>query len=278
MHAHDEALEAGDVLGAYRIEGVLGEGQMGVVHRAVRDPDGTTVALKVLRPELATDDVYRRRFMREGEVASSLDHARLVPVLDYGELEGRYFMAARYVAGPSLADRLDKSPLDASELVQVVADLGSALDALHERGLVHRDVKPANVLLEDGRALLTDFGLARGEAHTVLTKQGRVVGTVDYLAPEIIQGERATPASDVYALGCLAYECAAGRAPFAERSLAEACIAHLREDPAPLDDARPDLPTALRDSVLTALAKQPGGRPRTGTAYARLLRAGAKAP
>ena len=132
------------------------------------------------------------------------------------------------------------------------------------------------MLDESGRASLTDFGLARGTAHTVLTKQGRTVGTVDYLAPEIIRGEAATAASDLYALGCTAYACAVGTPPFAARPLAAACIAHLREEPADPRDARDDVPPELARMLLTALAKDPSARPSTGRAYARLLRAAAR--
>jgi serine/threonine-protein kinase len=161
-----------------------------------------------------------------------------------------------------------------------VSHVGSALDAIHARGLVHRDVKPANIMLdESGNAALTDFGVARGEAHTALTKQGRIVGTVDYLAPEVIRGDNAVAASDVYGLGCTAYECAVGTAPFAARgTIVETCLAHLNEPPPHFASRRRDLPRAFVDALLTALAKRPAERPATGTAYARLLRAATKAP
>jgi serine/threonine protein kinase len=267
----------GETLGPYRLEEILGEGQMGIVYRAARDPAGTPVALKLLRAELSADPVYRRRFTREGEIASGLDHPHLVRVLDVGEIEGRHFIAAEYVPGSSLAERIAHTgQLAPSELVRLVTHLGSALDALHRLGLVHRDVKPSNVMVdEDGAGALTDFGLARGDAHTVLTKQGLVVGTIDYLAPEIIRGERATAASDIYALGCVAYECMAGSPPFAHKSFAEACLAHLREEPPNPRRGRSDVNEQLVVSLLTALAKDPARRPATGTAYARLLRASA---
>jgi serine/threonine protein kinase len=271
-------LQPGARLGPYRVEGTLGEGGLGVVYLAVRDPDGQAVALKLLRPELSADETYRRRFEREGEIASGLSHEHLVPVLDRGTLEGRYFLATRYVRGPSLAERIAEGPLAAEEIVRVVSHVGSGLDAIHGHGLVHRDVKPANVILDEkGRAALTDFGVARSEAHTVLTKHGQVVGTVDYLAPEVIRGERAHPASDIYALGCLTYECAVGRPPFGDRSIAQACLAHLREPPNDPAQSRPDLPRPMTVALLKAMAKEPGERPRTAKAYARLLRAGAKA-
>jgi serine/threonine protein kinase len=270
-------LAQGETVGRFRLEAILGQGQMGVVYHARRD-DGEEVALKVLRQELSSEESYRRRFEREGEIASGLDHPHLVTVVDRGEVEGRYFLAARYLPGGSLADRLGVGVLSPAEVVRVVAHVGSALDALHRLTLVHRDVKPANVMLDErGAAFLTDFGVARGEAHSVLTQQGRVVGTVDYLAPEVIRGTPAEPASDIYSLGCTLYECLVGRPPFGDRSIVEACLAHVQEDPVDPRDLRDDLSPELTQALLTALAKEPDARPRTGTAYARLLRAAAPA-
>ena len=249
-----------------------------MVFRAVREgeEEGTPVALKVLRHELADDASYVRRFAREGEVALAVDHPNLVRVLEHGEACGRLYLASRYVPGPTLAERLDRGPLSARAAARAVADVGAGLDALHRLGLVHRDVKPANVLFDaDGRALLTDFGVARGAAHETLTKTGRVVGTIDYLAPELIRGERATSATDIYALGCLAYEALTGAPPFGDRPVADACLAHLRE--APADPAAAGVPPELAALVVTALAKDASRRPATGSAYGRLLRAAARA-
>lgn len=270
------APEPGARLGPYTLAEPLGRGQVGTVFRAV-GPDGE-VALKVLHAELAADASYRRRFQREGEVASGVDHPHLVSLVDCGEADGLPYLAAPFVRGGSLADRIERGPLAVEELVRVVRHVASGLDALHRLGLLHRDVKPSNVMLaEDGAAALGDFGLARGDAHTVLTQAGRVAGTADYLAPEAIRGEPVGPRADVYALGCLAYECARGEAPFARaRTIAEACRAHLMEEPGDPAAARPDLPRPLADALLTALAKEPERRPATGTAYALLLRAGAR--
>ena len=275
----DVETEAGEVLGPYRLEEALGEGQMGVVYRAVRASDQETVALKVLRPELSQDAVFLLRFEREGKIASSLEHPHVVPVVDRGSAGGRHYLASRYISGRSLSDQLGAAgPLELEELVRVIAHVGAALDAIHLLGLVHRDIKPSNVMLdEQGNALLTDFGVARGEADTSLTQAGRTVGTVDYLAPEVIRGDRAAPASDIYGLGCVAYECATGSPPFAEKkTIAEVCVAHLQEEPPDPSRKRRDLPLPLVAPLLCALAKDPAGRPGTGTAYARLLGAGAK--
>lgn len=251
---------------------------MGIVFRARRETDGKTVALKVLRGELAESPVYRRRFEREARVAREVANERIVPVIDYGDASGRLYIAAPYVPGVSLAAHIASlGPLSSTETFRVVSHLADALDTLHSRGLVHRDVKPANVLLDErGAAALTDFGLARSDADTVLTKTGLVVGTVDYLAPELIQGERASPQSDVYALGCLVYECLAGFPPFGGKSFVEALLAHVRDEPPDLTEVRADLPQTTCWAVTKALAKDPVERPPTATAYARLLRASAK--
>jgi serine/threonine-protein kinase len=273
----EAVLETGELVGPYRIDAVLGEGTMGIVYRAF-DPDGDIVALKVLRAELAGDEVYERRFLHEARAAGACRHRHLVPVLDAGRAEGRCYLAVAYVSGGSLAERLRaEGPLGLEALLQLAAEVGSGLDALHAVGIVHRDVKPGNVLIdEESRAALTDFGLAKGPAYTVLTQAGLVVGTLDYLAPELLQGAEATPASDIYALGCLVFACIAGEPPFASKSFLEAGFAHLREPPPDPLERRPDLPADLSWVVLQALAKEPADRPRTATMYARMLRLAAR--
>jgi serine/threonine protein kinase len=267
-------LEVGDRLGPYRLEERLGDGGMGIVFKAIRDPHAEVVALKVLRPELAGDEAYRRRFAREGQVAAGLSHRHLVPVLDAGEAEGHPYLASRYIAGRTLAQILEsEGPLALSPLLRITAEIGTALDTLHREGLVHRDVKPSNILVDSsGAAFLTDFGLARGSAATVLTKPGHVVGTLDYLAPEVIGGASAGPRADIYALGCVTYFCIAGRTPFADRPVAEAALAAMQEQPRDPCAGRSDLPGALSFAVLQALAKEPADRPPTAAAYALMLR------
>ena len=252
---------------------------MGLVFRARREGDGESVALKILRDELAEDELYRRRFEREARIASELVNEHVVPVVDFGEASGRLYIAALYVRGVSLSARIaSEGVLSLGEALRLVTDLADALEALQAGGLVHRDVKPANVMVdEDGVAALTDFGLARGVADTVLTKTGMVVGTVDYLAPELIRGQQADHSSDVYALGCLLYESLAGAPPFAHKAFVETLLAHVQDDPRDLRELRADLPENVSWSVLKALAKDPAERPETASAYARLLRASAKA-
>ena len=182
------------------------------------------------------------------------------------------YLVLEYVPGGSLADRLVVGPLGLDEALDVVASVAAGLGALHRGGIVHRDVKPSNVMFrEDGSAALTDFGLAKGAADTVLTRPGQLLGTLDYLAPELLRGGEATQASDIYALGCVAYECLAGRPPFADRSLLGVGRAHLEDEP-----PEPPVSTAVSRVLLLALAKDPAERPPTATMYAHLLRAAAR--
>jgi serine/threonine protein kinase len=269
-------LRPGARLGPYVIEEMLGEGSMGIVFRASHD-DGTVVALKILRPELSDDPGYRRRFEREGRIASTLTHRHLVEVIDAGEAEGWSYLASRFVAGESLAERLDRDgPLPVEAVVRLAAEVGTALDTLHASELVHRDVKPSNVMLAEGGAELTDFGVARGTADSVLTAPGRVVGTLDYLAPEVIRGDPAEPPADVYALGCLLYECVSGAPPFGSRPFAEAALAHISEEPPDPGAGRRDVPRNLWTALRHALAKDPADRPPTATAYALMVRVSAR--
>ena len=269
-------LRPGGTVGPYRLEGMLGEGSMGVVFRAVREPRGEVVALKVLRRELSGDETYRRRFEREGRIAAQVEHRHLVGVVDAGEAQGRHYLASRFVEGETLADRLARiGPLPLAELVRIAAELATGLDALHAHDLVHRDVKPANVMLGLEGAALTDFGVARGLADTVLTAPGKVVGTLDYLAPEVIRGQPAGPPADLYALGCVLYECVAGEAPFARRPFAEAALAHLAEEPRNPCLGRREIPDEVWLALRQALAKDPDDRPPTATAFALMVRVSA---
>jgi serine/threonine protein kinase len=267
-------LEPGDSLGGYRLESVLGEGGMGLVFRATRTADGREVALKVLKLDLADDLLFQHRFRQEARAAAEVHEPHLVPIIEASDADGRHYLAVDYMDGGSLTDRIAESgTLGGAELVRVVSEVAAGLDALHEAGIVHRDIKPQNILFSaDGTAMLTDFGLAKGRAYTVLTKPGQVMGTLDYLAPELIRGDPATAQTDVYALGCVAFECVAGRAPFADKSLFQVGLAHLEEPPPDPCAERPELPAGLGAAVLTALEKPPDARPQSAGAYADLLR------
>jgi serine/threonine-protein kinase len=267
-------LESGDRLGEYRLESLLGEGGMGLVFRAV-GADGKVVALKVLRRELGEDEVFRERFSQEARAAAEVHHPNLLPIFEEGEAEGRNYLIVRYAEGGSLDNRIRESgALDVDATIRLAEQLASGLDALHDAGLVHRDVKASNVVFDaDGKGMLTDFGLAKGRAYTILTRPGQVLGTAEYLAPELVRGERATPAADVYALGCMVCECLTGKTPFSDKTLAQIVIAHLDEEPPDPSLERPEIGPELGAAALVALAKDPARRPQRASAYAALLSA-----
>lgn len=266
---------AGETLGPYRLEVLLGEGAMGVVFSA-QDGRDQRVAVKVLRPEHAGEQVALARFEREARVAGGIDPRHVVPVLDLGESGGLVYLVMPYYAGGSLAMRLRAlGRLDPEEAVELAAQLGRGLDELHAQDVLHRDVKPSNVLLDgEGAAALTDFGLARSEDSTRITRDGEILGTPHYLAPELIAGFEATKASDLYALGCVLYECVTGEPPFAGRRLPEIAFGHLAEPPPDPRERRPDLSDGLAEALLTTLEKEPEHRPTSGTALARMLHLG----
>jgi serine/threonine protein kinase len=268
----------GDTVGRFTLEQRLGEGGVGVVHRASDPSSGEIVALKLLKSELCVDPGFVHRFEREARIARSVQHRHLVPVVDAGADGGVHYLAARFYGGGSLDDRLrGEGPLAPDRILRLAAGLGEALDTLHQMGIVHRDVKPANVMLEEsGDAALTDFGLAKGAASTRLTQVGHVLGSIEYMAPELIGGGEATPASDVYAFGCLLHACIAGQPPFVRSTFLQTGFAHLEDDPPDPTAGRPDVPPAFGSAIRLALDKEPEKRPATATTVARLLAAGAR--
>ncbi len=269
-------MQAGDDVGRFRLEAVLGEGAMGIVFRAYGD--GAAVALKILREELARDEIFRRRFAHEARAAAQVRHRHLVAVVDAGEVEGRPYVAMEYVDGETLEERIEAGgSLALEDAVSVAGGVASGLDALHRAGLLHRDVKSANVMLRrDGTVVLTDFGLAKSRAYTVLTRPGQAVGTLEYMAPELIRGEPATARSDIYALGCMVYECLVGVTPFGDLDMFQMGTAHLEDEPPDVRVRRADVPEAVAWALAQALAKDPQKRPTTATMYARMLIAGAR--
>lgn len=265
-------------MGPYRVEALLGVGGMGRVYEAV-GPDGQRVALKVVKRELARDRVFRRRFDREANIAQRVKHRHVVPVLDKGEHDGIPYLAQSLIRGGSLADKIElEGRLELEFAVKVCLWVAAGLDALHAAGLVHRDVKPANILLdEQGVAHITDFGLAKDSQASVLTREEQTIGTIDYMAPEQIRGEEVSAATDIYALGCVMTECLSSSPPFADRQGMRVLWAHLKDEPPDPCASRNDLPPGLSVSVRMALEKEPEKRPPTATAYARMVQISAGA-
>ena len=259
----------GTELAGYRIEALLGRGGMSVVYLAEDLRLKRKVALKLLAASLADDEAFRERFLEESELAASIDHPNIVPIYEAGEAEGLLFIAMRYVEGPDLKERLSESSLDAEHAVGLLAQVASALDAAHARGLVHRDVKPSNVLLDPGaghgggdHAYLADFGLTkRLDEQGALAEDGQLMGTIDYVAPEQIAGDEIDGRADVYSLGCLLFECLAGEPPFPHESDVAVLFAHLEEPPPSLHERRPELPESIDPVIAGALAKDPDDRP-----------------
>lgn len=263
-------------MGPYRIEALLGVGGMGHVYRAT-GPDGQAVALKLVKSDLARDDTFRRRFDLEARIAQQVRHPHVVPVLDQAEHEGIPYLAQQYISGGTLADMIEKQEqLDLATAVAICEQVASGLDALHSDGLFHRDVKPANILVdEQGTAYITDFGLAKDSQGSLLTRPGQALGSLDYMAPEQIRSEEITLSADVYGLGCVMYEALCGAPPFADRQGMRVLWAHLQDPPLSPADRRSDLPEGISSAILKALEKDPAGRQRSAGELARDLRAAA---
>ena len=246
-------------LAGYRIERELGRGGMGRVYEAEHLHLRRRLALKVLAPHLAEDESFRERFVRESQLLAAIDHPNIIPIYDAGEAEGLLYIAMRYVEGYDLKLLIEREgQLEADRTVEIVEQLADALDAAHARDLVHRDVKPANVLIEEGtqRIFLTDFGLAKRLSSGGLSGAGLFLGTVDYASPEQIEGRPVGAAADVYGLGCLLYECLVGKGPFAKETDVAVVHAHLLEPPPQVTATRPELASALDDVIARALAKR----------------------
>jgi Protein kinase domain len=252
-----------------RIEERLPMGGMSVVYRAEHLHLGRKVAIKLLDARLAEDEDYRKRFLRESRLAAALYHPNIVPIYDAGEADGVPYITMHFVQGIDLAALLRaEGALPPHRAMAIVGQVAAALDVAHDRGLVHRDVKPANILIASGEGVepeghvyLTDFGLAKQVASgTALTRQGLFMGTLDYVAPEQIQGHEVDRRTDVYSLGCVVYECLAGKVPFARESEVAMLYAHMEEPPPVPSASRPELPSAVDAAVARAMAKQAGDR------------------
>ena len=259
----------GKQIAGYRVEAEIGRGGMAVVYRARDLRLDRTVALKLLAPELARNDTFRKRFTHESRVAAAIDHPHIVPVFEADEKDGILYIAMRYVEGSDLRHLLDREgPLPLATATRIAAQVASALDAAHEHGLVHRDVKPGNILVARGtdsdhpeHVYLTDFGLTKKSLSlTGFTTVGQFVGTLDYVAPEQISGRPVDGRCDVYGFACVVYELLVGHPPFRRDDDMALLWAHQYDEPPPLTEERPELPAAVDPVFAKALAKTPGDR------------------
>jgi serine/threonine-protein kinase len=259
-------LRGGTQVGSYKLEEVIGRGGMGVVYRARHIHLDRRVAVKLLDLEYAGDRDYRERFLREARIAAALEHPNIVTVHDAGESDGALYMAMQYVTGTDFSRMLATSgPLAPGDALAVLSQVAAGLDHAHDRGVVHRDVKPANVLIDQhGTAFLSDFGLTkRVEQQTRLTAQGHFVGTAGYTAPEQVQGRDTDGRADVYSFACVLYEALVGQKPHARANDMATVHAHLTERAPSISERRPDLPAAIDEVVANAMAKKPEERTAT---------------
>ncbi|MGW2782467.1 serine/threonine-protein kinase [Streptomyces populi] len=272
-------------IAGYRIEREIGRGGMAVVYQAKDLHLDRTVALKLLAPELARNDTFRGRFTHESRVAAAIDHPHIVPVFEAGETDGVLYIAMRYVAGRDLRHLLDREgPLTVTVAARIAIQVASALDAAHDHGLVHRDVKPGNILVAQGtdsdhpeHVYLTDFGLTKKSLSlTGFTSVGQFVGTLDYVAPEQISGKPVDGRCDVYSLACVVYETMAGQPPFRRDDDMALLWAHQYDQPPALSTVRPGVPDAVDGVLAKALSKSPDDRYDSCLAFAGALRIAAR--
>jgi serine/threonine-protein kinase len=252
----------GTRFGPYELQSLIGVGGMGEVYRAYDTVKERTVAIKLLRAEMAVDPSFQQRFRRESRIAARLHNPHVIPVHDFGDIDGVLYIDMRLVEGPSLKDELRvNGALPPTRAVSLIAQVAAALDAAHASGLVHRDIKPENVLLtSDDFVYLVDFGIAHGGGEANVTKTGLVIGSCAYLAPERICGSRDGPGADVYSLTCLLYECLTGRAPFEAADLREMMGAQLFSPPPRPSIMRRGIRRAFDDVIARGMAKKPGDR------------------
>jgi serine/threonine protein kinase len=271
----------GSEFAGYRLESVIARGGMSTVFLSESLRLARKVAIKILAQDLAEDDTFRERFVRESLIAASLDHPNVIPIYDAGESEGLLFIAMRYVQGPQLKTVVQTSgPLPPERLLPIMSQIGGALDAAHARGLIHRDVKPGNILVDalggqppSDHVYLCDFGLTKqASSHSGLTQTGQFMGTIDYIAPEQIEGRDVDARTDVYSFGCVLYECLTGSVPFKKSTEAAVLWAHIQEEPIAVTERNPDLPGDIDAVITRALEKAPDARYQSCGELVRALR------
>jgi tRNA A-37 threonylcarbamoyl transferase component Bud32 len=248
--------------GRYRLIEMIGEGGMGEVWRAHDTVTDRVVAIKVLPPKLSQDEDFQQRFRREALAAARLETPHVVPIHDYGEIDGRLFVCMRLIKGRDLATVLADGPLEPARAARIIGQVAEALHAAHEIGLIHRDIKPSNILLDENDfAYLIDFGIARAADETRMTKTGNTIGTFAYIAPERLDGRGDEDARvDIYSLACVLYECLAGAPPFGGDTMARLVAAHLNSPPPRPSIGRPDVSAAVDEVIATGMAKDPDER------------------
>jgi serine/threonine protein kinase len=279
-HGHiSSKARIGTQFAGYRIEALLGRGGTSTVYRAESPRLGIRVALKILNPDLSDDEAFRERFVREARAVARIEHPNVMAIQDADACEDELYIAMRYVPSGDLGHALAEGPLDPARALAILAQAASGLDAAHAVGLVHRDVKPANLMLDRGppgepeTVYVTDFGLTKSaEAGLRATPTGVLLGTVDYVAPEQIEGRAPDRRADVYSLGCVAFECLTGRRVFERENEAAVLWAHMQESPPAVSDLVPGLPPELDVAIARALAKDPEDRFASCGDFAAALR------
>jgi serine/threonine protein kinase len=271
-------LSPGSTFAGYEVESVVGAGGIGILYRARQVRLDRPVALKLVEPDLARDPVVRERLRREARTVAALEHPNVAPLYEAGEEAGTVYIVTRWVEGADLGTLiLSDSPVEPARAARIAAQIAAALEVAHEKGLVHRDVKPSNVIVtHEDHAYLTDLGLAkRAETAPGLTAVDQMLGTIDYVAPEVIEGSEPDARSDVYSLGCVLYEMFTGEAPFADQKGGMSKMwAQVNAEPPAVGERRRDVPAALEDVMRRAMAKAPQARPTAAAFRAEVLDAG----
>jgi predicted Ser/Thr protein kinase len=263
----------GTPFGRYQLIELLGRGGMGEVWRAHDTTIDRVVALKMLLPHYAQDPMFEKRFRREARAAARLDDPHVVPIYDVGEIDGRLYVTMRLINGVDLQTMLDSGPLETARAVHIVEQVAAALHSAHQHGLVHRDVKPSNILVTDNDfAYLIDFGIARATTDTALTWANTTVGTWAYMAPERFNTGESQPSSDIYALACVLYQCLTGQPPYPGDTLEQVAVGHMVAPPPHPSEERDTIPTAMDTVIATGLAKQPADRYPTAIEMAAAAR------
>jgi serine/threonine protein kinase len=275
-------LARGATFAGYEVESVVGAGGIGILYRARQVRLDRPVALKLVEPEVARDPVIRERLRREARMVAALDHPNVVPLYEAGEKDGTVYIVTRWVEGTELGTLIQsRGPLEPGRAARTAAQIAAALEVAHEKGLVHRDVKPSNVIMtSEDHVYLTDFGLAkRAGTAAGLTGVNQMLGTVDYVAPEGIEGSEPDARGDVYSLGCVLFETLTGEPPFAGQKGGMAKMwAHVNAEPPSVRETRPDVPPALEDVIRRAMAKAPDARPTAAAFRTTVLRAVGETP